>query len=287
MGAFVARPRRLAVLARIAALVALGSVLSPARPGRAQVAPYDSTVFAALKWREIGIFRGGRSVAVAGSAARPNEYWMGTTGGGVFKTTDGGDTWLPASDKHFGGTIGAIGVSESNPDVVYVGTGEYAIRGNVSHGDGVFKTTDAGRTWTSLGLAETQQISRIRVHPTNPDIVYVAAQGRAFGPNPERGIYKTSDGGKTWTKILFRNDSTGASDLAMDPSNPEILYAAFWQAQRYPWKLASGGTGGGIFKTTDGGAHWTELTKNPGMPKGLLGNIGITVSPAKPSRVWA
>jgi len=155
-----------------------------------------------------------------------------------------------------------------------VGTGEYAIRGNVSHGDGVFKTTDAGRTWTSLGLAETQQISRVRVHPTNPDIVYVAAQGRAFGPNPERGIYKTSDGGKTWTKILFRNDSTGASDLAMDPSNPEVLYAAFWQAQRFPWKLVSGGIGGGIFKTTDGGAHWTELTRNAGLRAGCSATSG-------------
>ena len=260
----------------------LGSPLLAQTP-----AAYDSTVFAALKWREIGIFRGGRSVAVAGSAARPNEYWMGTTGGGVFKTTDGGNTWLPASDKYFGGTIGAIGVSESNPDVVYVGTGEYAIRGNVSHGDGVFKTADGGRTWTFLGLAETQQISRVRVHPTNPDIAYVAAQGRVFGPNPERGIYKTADGGKTWTKILSRNDSTGASDLAMDPSNPEVLYAAFWQAQRFPWKLVSGGAGGGIFKTTDGGAHWTELTRNAGLPRGLLGNIGLAVSPAKPSRVWA
>src|SRR6184192_2549249 len=206
MGAFVARPRRLAVLARIAALVALGSVLSPARPGRAQVAPYDSTVFAALKWREIGIFRGGRSVAVAGSAARANEYWMGTTGGGVFKTTDGGNTWLPATDKYFGGTIGAIGVSESNPDVVYVGTGEYPIRGNVSHGDGVWKTGDGGKTWKLFGLAETQQISRVRVHPTNPDVVWVGAQGYAFGPNPERGVYKTSDGGSTWRRVLFRND---------------------------------------------------------------------------------
>ncbi|HET7790603.1 MAG TPA: glycosyl hydrolase [Gemmatimonadales bacterium] len=269
------------VLLALASAPALSAQAAPAAPA------FDSLAFAALSWREIGIFRGGRTVAVAGSGARPMEYWMGTTGGGVFKTTDGGNTWLPASDKYFGGTIGAIGVSESKPDIVYVGTGEYAIRGNVSHGDGVWKTTDAGKTWTSVGLAETRQISRVRVHPSNPDIVYVAAQGHAFGPNPERGIYKTTDGGKTWTKVLFKNDSTGASDLAMDPSNPEVLYAAFWQVERRPWALSSGGAGGGIWKTTDGGAHWTELTHNPGLPKGLLGNIGITVSAAKPSRVWA
>ena len=273
-----------------AGVITLGSALVLVTVAGAQAAPakpFDTLAFAALTWRDIGIFRGGRSIAVAGSASRPNEYWMGTTGGGVFKTTDGGNTWLPVTDKYFGGTIGAIGVSESNPDVVYVGTGEYAVRGNVSHGDGVFKTTDAGKTWTAVGLADTRQIARVRVHPTNPDIVYVAAQGHAFGPNVERGIYKTTDGGKTWTKVLFRNDSTGASDLAMDPSNPDVLYAAFWQVIRKPWMLSSGGAGGGIFKTTDGGAHWTELTKNAGLPRGLLGNIGITVSGAKPARVWA
>ena len=253
---------------------------------RAQ-APYDSTVFRALTWREIGIFRGGRSVTAAGSAARHDEYWMGTTGGGVFKTTDGGNTWTAASDKYFGGTIGSIAVSASNPDIVYVGTGEYPVRGNVSHGDGVFRTTDAGRTWTALGLAATQQISRVVVHPTNPDVAYVAALGHVFGPNPERGIYKTSDGGKTWSQVLSRNDSTGASDLAMDPANPDVLYAAFWQVQRTPWGLTSGGRGGGLFRTTDAGAHWTELTGNPGLPKGLWGNVGVAVSPARPARLWA
>ncbi len=257
----------------------------PLRSAPAQA--YDSTVFAALTWREIGIFRGGRSVAVAGSAARPNEYWFGTVGGGVFKTTDGGNTWLPVTDKYFGGTVGAIGVSESNPDIVYVGTGEFPIRGNVSHGDGVWKTTDGGKTWTFLGLAETQQIARVRVHPKNPDVVYVAAQGHAFGPNPERGVYKTTDGGKTWSKALFRNDSTGAADLALDPANPDVLYAGLWQVVRRPWTLVSGGAGGGLFKSSDAGEHWTEVTKNPGLPTGLWGNIGIAVSPAKPARVWA
>ena len=248
---------------------------------------YDSTAFGALKWREIGPYRGGRSVAVAGSATRPYEYYMGTTGGGVFKTTDGGITWTPVTDKYFGGTIGGISVSESNPDIVYVGGGEFPIRGNVSHGDGVWKTTDAGKTWTFMGLGDTRQISRVRVHPKNPDVVYVAAQGHVFGPNPERGIFRSRDGGKTWQKVLFRNDSTGAADLAWDPANPNVMYAAFWQAGRKPWQLISGGPGGGIFKSTNGGDNWTEITRNPGMPKGLIGNIGLTVSPAKPNRVWA
>lgn len=267
-------------------LLALALCIVP-RTAPAQAAPYDSLVFAALKWREIGIFRGGRSVAVAGSASRLNEYWMGTTGGGVFKTTDGGDTWTAATDKYFGGTIGAIGVSESNPDIVYVGTGEYPIRSNVSPGDGVFKTIDGGKTWTAAGLAASGQISRVRVHPANPDIVWVGVQGHAFGPNAERGVYKTIDGGKTWRQVLFRNDSTGVSDLVLDPSNPDVLYAALWQAQRKPWQLVSGGAGGGLFKSTDGGEHWTELTQSPGLPKGLLGNIGLAVSPAKPALVWA
>ena len=248
---------------------------------------YDSSTLAALKWREIGPFRGGRSVAVAGSAKRPNEYYFGTTGGGVFKTTDGGITWAPVTDKYFGGTIGAIGVSESNPDIVYVGAGEYPIRGNVSHGDGVWRTSDGGKTWTSLGLVETRQISRVRVNPTNPDIVYVGAQGHVFGPNSERGVFKTTDGGKNWRKILYRNDSTGITDLVLDPNNPEIIYAAFWQAWRTPWQLVSGGAGSGIFKSTDGGEHWTELTRNPGLPQGVIGNIGITVSPTNSNKVWA
>jgi len=178
-------------------------------------------------------------------------------------------------------------VSESNPDVVYVGTGEYAIRGNVSHGDGIYRSDNAGKTWTYIGLAETRQISRIRIHPKNPDVIWVGAAGHSFAPNPDRGVYKSSDAGKTWKKVLFRNDSTGISDLVLDPNDPKVLYAAFWQVGRKPWMLSSGGAGGGIFKSTDGGDTWKELTKNPGLPKGVIGNIGLTVSAAMPNRVWA
>ena len=245
------------------------------------------TALNGIRWRELGPARGGRSVAVAGSVSRPLEYWMGTTGGGVWKTIDGGANWQPVTDRSFGGTIGAIGVAESNPDVVYVGGGETDIRGNTSHGDGLWKTVDAGKTWTLMGLKETRHIGRVRVHPTDPDIVYVGALGHAFGRNQERGVFKTTDGGKNWTKVLFRNDSTGVWDLIMDPTDPNTLYASFWHAYRTPWMLNSGGPGSGIMKTTDGGATWKELTANPGLPRGVLGKIGIAVSPVNPRRVWA
>jgi photosystem II stability/assembly factor-like uncharacterized protein len=226
-------------------------------------------------------------VATSGSVSRPNEYYFGTTGGGVWKTTDGGATTLPASDGFFGGTIGAVTVDEKNPDVVWAGGGEYPIRGNVSYGDGVWKTTDGAKTWQYMGLKETQQISRLRIDPRNSNVVYVAALGHVWGPNPDRGVYKTSDGGKTWRKILFRNDSTGAIELVMDPVNPDVLYAAMWQAGRKPWLMTAGGHSDGIFKTTDGGEHWTEITHNPGLPTGLIGNVGMAISPANPNRVWA
>ena len=280
-----------------AALAAQGKAPSPANDIRPSIPvngprlgagdAIDTAALNTLKWREVGPFRGGRSVAVAGSAARPNEYYMGTTGGGVFKTLDGGQSWAPVTDKYFGGTIGGIAVAPSNPDVVYVGGGEYALRGNVSHGEGVWKSTDAGKTWTSLGLKLTRQISRVLVHPTNPDVVYVAAQGNVWAPTPERGVYRSRDGGKNWSKVLFRNDSTGASDLAFDPSNPNVLYAAFWQAGRTPWMLNSGGEGSGVFKSTDGGDTWTNISHNPGMPSGIFGNIGLTVSAANHNRVFA
>ncbi|HEX6809923.1 MAG TPA: glycosyl hydrolase [Gemmatimonadaceae bacterium] len=280
----------------VAALSVLALVVAGPAPARAQQetpnasggpATYDSSAFAALTWREIGPFRGGRSATVAGSALRPNEYYLGTTGGGVFKTTDGGETWNPVTDKYFGGTIGAIAVSPSNPDIVYVGTGEYDIRGNVSHGDGMFKSVDAGKTWQFDGLPDSRQIARVRVDPRDPNVVYAAVFGHVWVPDSARGVYKSTDGGAHWRKILFRNDSTGAIELVLDPSNPDILYAALWQAGRTPWSLSSGGAGSGIFKSTDGGEHWTELTHAPGLPNGVIGNIGLTVSPAEPNRVWA
>ncbi len=262
-----------------------------ARPVVAAVAPlsapFDSSAFGSLRWREIGPYRGGRSVAVAGSVARPREYWMGTTGGGVMKSSDGGLSWQAMTDRYFGGTIGAIAVAPSNPDVVYVGGGEFPIRGNVSHGDGVWKTTDGGRTWSNIGLNDTRQISKVRVHPTNPDLVYVAAQGHVWGPNAERGVFRSKDGGKNWQKVLFKDDSTGAADLAMDPTNPSVLYAGLWQANRTPWMLVSGGKGSGMYKSTDGGDTWTEITRHPGLPAGLWGNIGISVSGANPRRIYA
>ena len=265
------------------ALVAAATLLTPATA----VAQRDSLAFAGLRWREVGPYRGGRSVAATGNPSRPDEFWMGTTGGGVFKSINAGQSWAPVSDKYFGGTIGAIAVSASAPDVVYVGGGEYPIRGNVSHGDGVWKTTDGGKTWAFMGLGETRQIADIVVNPTNPDLVYVGALGHVWAPNPERGVFRSKDGGKTWEKVLFRNDSTGVVDLVMDPSDPNVLYAGFWQAGRTPWLLSSGGAGSGLFKTTDGGDHWTELTHKPGLPAGIWGNIGITISGAKTSRLWA
>ncbi len=252
-----------------------------------QGAMLDTAALTSMKWRELGPFRGGRSVAVAGSASRASEYYMGTTGGGVFKTLDAGQSWAAVTDKYFGGTIGAIAVAPSNPDIVYVGGGEFPMRGNVSHGDGVWKSTDAGKTWTSLGLQLTRQIAKVRVHPTNPDIVFVAAQGNIWAPTPDRGIYRSKDGGKNWSKVLFRNDSTGAADLAMDPANPNVLYAAFWQAGRTPWMLVSGGQGSGIFKSTDGGDTWRDISRNAGLPTGIFGNIGMSVSGANSNRVWA
>ncbi|HLI51441.1 MAG TPA: glycosyl hydrolase, partial [Thermomicrobiaceae bacterium] len=241
-----------------------------------------------LKWRSIGPFRGGRVVAVAGHPTEERTFYFGGCAGGVWKTIDGGITWQNVSDGYFKtSAIGAIAVAESDPNVIYAGTGETAIRGNVSHGDGVYKSADGGATWTNVGLAETRYIGRIRIDPHDANHVYVAAFGHAYGPNEERGVYRTTDGGKSWEKILYKSPNAGAIDLSMDPHNPRILYATIWQAQRFPWGLSSGGPESGIFKSIDGGDSWTELTHNHGLPKGILGKIGIAVSPARPERVYA
>ena len=249
----------------------------------------DSDPWKAIQWRSIGPFRGGRSDAVAGVASQPMVYYFGGTGGGVWKTTDGGINWEPITDGSvFGtGSVGAIGLSDSDPNTIYVGMGESPIRGNVSHGDGVYKSTDAGKTWNRIGLVDTRQISRIRVHPRNPDLVYVAAQGHVWAPNEQRGIFRSKDGGKNWEKVLYRGDKAGACDLILDPTNPTIIYAGLWEAYRKPWTLESGGPNSGIFKSTDGGDTWTDITRNQGLPKGTIGIVGLAVSPANPDRLWA
>jgi photosystem II stability/assembly factor-like uncharacterized protein len=288
--------RRLSISTSLSLALLLAFVLIPASAQQRQPnAPAtsaqakDASPLKLLQWRSIGPFRGGRVTAVAGVASQPMVYYFGATGGGVWKTTDGGANWEPITDNSvFGtGSVGAIGICEADPNVIYVGMGESPVRGNVSHGDGVYKSLDAGKTWKRVGLEDTRQIGRVRVHPRNPDIVYVAALGHLFGPNEQRGIFRSKDGGKTWEKILYRSNKAGAIDLIFDPSNANILYAGFWEVLRTPWSLESGGEGGGLFKSTDGGDTWTEITRNQGLPRGLVGKVGITVSPANPERVWA
>jgi len=248
----------------------------------------DDRLFRSLEWRNIGPHRGGRCVAVAGHPTDAGTFYFGACAGGVFKTTNGGSHWWNVSDGFFNtAAVGAIAVSDSDPSVVYAGTGEACIRSNVSHGDGVYRSDDAGQTWRHLGLAPTRHISRVIIHPTNPDIVYVAALGHAWGPNPERGVYRSTDGGKTWDLVLHKSDQAGAADLTIDPRNPKQLYAALWHGRRYPYAAESGGPDSGIWRSLDGGDTWTELTRNPGLPTGLLGRIGVTASPAQPGRVWA
>jgi photosystem II stability/assembly factor-like uncharacterized protein len=267
---------------RIAGLIA---ILFLAAPATSQT-KFDQDLFGAMKWRSIGPNRGGRVTAVAGVEQKPLVYYFGATGGGVWKTEDGGLNWNPISDGHFhSGSIGAIEVSGADSNVIYVGTGEADIRSNFAEGDGVYKSLDAGQTWTNVGLKDTKQIGKIRTHPKNPDLVYVAALGNVFAPSKERGVFRSRDGGKTWQNVLFVDDTTGAVDIDIDPSNPRVLYAGFWHVRRKPWGMYSGGEAGGLYKSTDAGDTWTELTN--GLPKGMRGRIGVTISPVNPARVWA
>ncbi|KPF77889.1 hypothetical protein IP88_05250 [alpha proteobacterium AAP81b] len=254
----------------------------------ARAAPALEDAYAMLEWRSVGPLRGGRSIAAAGHADRPFEYYFGAVGGGLWKTEDGGTSWRPVTDGQIGSSsVGAVAVAPSNPDIVYLGMGEAQLRSNVMQGDGVYRSIDAGRTWTHLGLAATRTIAAIRVRPRNPDIVYAAALGDPFADNDDRGVFRSRDGGKSWTKILFRSAKAGAIDLALAPNDPDTLYATLWQVYRKPWQLWSGGPGSGMFKSTDGGDSWTEITRNPGLPKGVLGKMTITVAPADSKRLYA
>ena len=249
----------------------------------------DSGLLAGYQWRNIGPDRGGRSIAASGVRGRPNEGYFGATGGGLWKTVDSGENWFPVTDFQVSSaSVGAVAVSETDPDLVFIGMGETAIRGNILPGDGVYRSRDAGETWEHVGFRNSHGISKIRIHPTNPDLVYVASFGKYSAPSEERGLFRSKDGGDSWEQILYRNEETGAIDIVIDTNNPDVLYAALWEAYRKEYQMSSGGPGSGMFKSTDGGDTWVEMTRNPGMPQeGLVGRIGLAVSGANSDRVWA
>ncbi|MEO5754257.1 MAG: glycosyl hydrolase [Chthoniobacterales bacterium] len=265
---------------------------SPAEPkaadGKTEGKPhFDPKLWSGMKWREIGPFRGGRGVAIEGVPGEPNTYYFGAVAGGVWKTTDGGANWKPMFDKqHSTSSIGALAVAPSEPNTIYAGAGESALRGNITYGDGVYKSVDGGRNWRNVGLKDSRHIGALIVHPDNPDIVFVAAIGHAFGPNEERGVFRTTDGGQTWTKVLGKDQNTGAIDVVFDPHNPNTLFAALYQVRRQPWFFASGGEGSGLYRSTDGGDTWQHL-QGHGLPEGILGRIGVAVSSADSDRVYA
>ena len=247
---------------------------------------YEESLYDGMEWRLVGPFRGGRAGTITGVPGDQQLYYMGTAGGGVWRTQDGGTTWTCISDGFFGGSIGAVAVAESDPNVIYVGEGEQTVRGNVSSGRGFWRSTDAGKTWTSIGLPQSEHVGRIRVHPQNPDIVYAAVMGNLWKPNMDRGLYKSINGGKSWQKILYVSDKAGAVDVTLDPNNPRIIYCGTWQIKRNGYRMDSGGPGSKLWKSTDSGETWTELTFNEGLPKGVWGIVGVTVSPVNSERIW-
>ncbi|MDX1745651.1 MAG: hypothetical protein R3324_06915, partial [Halobacteriales archaeon] len=249
----------------------------------------DGSILEPLEWENVGPDRGGRSTAAAGSDARPLEYYFGATGGGLWKTTDAGLNWRPVTDGQIGSaSVGAVAVCEANPDVVYIGTGETQLRGNIQQGDGVYRSDDAGESWTHLGLTEGQNVARIRVHPDDCDVAWAAVFGKHSAENEERGIFKTTDGGQSWRKVLYRDPRSGGVDLSVHPDDPDLVYAALWEAWRKSWGMSSGGPGSGLFRSTDGGETWTEISRNPGLPQdGVIGKIGVAVSPVDANRVYA
>jgi photosystem II stability/assembly factor-like uncharacterized protein len=243
--------------------------------------------FSAVKWRNIGPFRGGRSAAVTGVSGKTNLFYMGATGGGVWKTTDAGNTWQNISDGFFGGSVGAVAVSESDNNVIYVGMGEKTVRGNVSSGDGIWKSENAGKTWKNIGLKNSRHVPRMRIHPKNSDIVFAGVMGDLYKPTQERGVYKSTDGGENWKRVLFSDENSGVIDLIIDPNNPRILFATTWDVRRTPYSLSSGGKGSAMWKSTDEGETWTNISANKGLPKGICGISGVTVSPVNSDTIWA
>ena len=248
---------------------------------------FSNSMFEGLKWRCIGPFRGGRSAAVTGVLGKPNLFYFGATGGGVWKTNDAGNSWKNLSDGYFGGSVGSIAVSDWDPNVIYVGGGEVTVRGNVSSGYGMWKSVDGGKTWNHKGLPDSYHIVRIKIHPKNSNLVYAAVMGNLYKPTASRGIYRSKDGGDNWEKVLFTNENAGAVELVMDPNNPRVLYASTWRIRRTPYSLESGGLGSALWKTTDGGDNWTNISNHKGLPKGTWGISGVTVSPINSDRVWA